>query len=103
MGLDLDTELESISAPLPKIEGSEIYILRDAFVVGSQRVDSKALQTLRGYKQHWLVAPPVLAELRTAGGFFADLRGRRLFECQLFKFPNSEWVLGYVELVERSG
>ena len=56
LGFDIDTAEETISAPVPKVDGAMTYLLSQEFVVGSQHVTLKALQTLRGYMQHWLVA-----------------------------------------------
>ena len=55
-GFDLDTVAETIAAPPPKVEGARTYLLRNEFLVGSQHVTLNALQTLRGYMQHWPVA-----------------------------------------------
>lgn len=56
LGFDLDAVEETISASLPKIEGSRIYILSGEFVVGSQRVYQKASQPLRWYMMRRLAA-----------------------------------------------
>ena len=53
---DVDTAEGTIAAPSPKIEGSRIFVMSEEFAVGSQHIALAALQTLRGYMQHWLVA-----------------------------------------------
>ena len=55
-GFDIDNEEATIFSPSPKVGGARIYVLRDEFVVGSQRVTQKSSQTLRGYMNHWLAA-----------------------------------------------
>ena len=56
LGYELDTWLGSLPVPLPIVEVARIYILSVEFVVGSQYVALKVVQTLRGYMQHWSVA-----------------------------------------------
>ena len=56
LGCDIDTVAETIAVHRPKVEGARTYLLSNEFVVGSQRLSLKALQTLRGYMQHWLAA-----------------------------------------------
>ena len=48
LGFDIDTVAEMISAPPTKVDGPKTYWLSKEFVVGSQHVTPKALQTLRG-------------------------------------------------------
>ena len=56
LGFDVNSVAGAISAPPPKIEGARIFVLSEEFVVGSQHIALTALQTLRDYMQHWLVA-----------------------------------------------
>ena len=56
LGFGIDTVEETIAVPPPKVDGARTYLLSDEFVAGSQHVTLKALQTLRGYMQHWLVS-----------------------------------------------
>ena len=56
LGFDIDTVEELITSPPPKVDGAMIYLRIKGFVAGSQHVTLKALQTLRGYMQRWLVA-----------------------------------------------
>ena len=52
---DVDTAGETIVAPPPKIEGARAFAPTEDFVVGSQHIGHTALQSLRGYMNHWLV------------------------------------------------
>ena len=61
LGFEIDTEAGAISVPPTKVEGARNYIMSGEFVVGSQHVSLKAMQTLRGYMQHWLAASMVWA------------------------------------------
>ena len=56
LGLDIDTAEETISVPLPKIEGSWTFAMGVELAVGIQQIALTPLQTLRGYIQRWLVA-----------------------------------------------
>ena len=56
LGFDVDAIEGIIAAPVPKIEGARTFAMSEEFVVGSQHIAIAALQTLRGYMQHWLVA-----------------------------------------------
>ena len=53
---DIDAVYGAIAFPSPKIEGDRIFVLIEEFVVGIQHIALTALQTLRGYMRHWLVA-----------------------------------------------
>ena len=56
LGFDVDTIEGIIAVTVPKIEGARTFAASDEFVVGSQHIAITALQILRGYMQHWLVA-----------------------------------------------
>ena len=56
MCFDVDTLEGAISVSSPKIVGSRIFVMIEEFVVGIQHIALAALQTLRGYMEHWLVA-----------------------------------------------
>ena len=52
----MSTNTETISVPMPKIEGSRAYGISEKFVVGSQQIRRNSLQVLRWYMQHRSVA-----------------------------------------------
>ena len=56
LGFDIDTEKSTIAVPPPKVEGARVYSPGGDFAVGSQHVTLIALQTIRGYMQHWLTS-----------------------------------------------
>ena len=96
LGFEIDTEAETIAAPLPKVEGARIYILSDEFVVGSRHMSLKAMQTLRGYMQHWLTASMFWASCIQPVDLFLTYGSE---DCQTLNCSNYQIWTGFWEML----
>ena len=92
---DIDTVRETISAPSPKVDGARAYLLIQEFVVGSQRGALKALQTLRGYMQHWMAASMFWANCVQP----LDLLTYGSKDCLEVRCPNFQIWCGYWDML----
>lgn len=92
LGFDIDTELGSISAPLPKIEEATNYSISGDVAVGIQHVSLKAMHTLRGYMQHWLIASMFWASCVQPVDLLLTYGSE---DCSAISFPNFHIWTGY--------